>query len=215
MKYLLLALIMILPGCSVAEEALTVDFTILGALIAPTKVNGKTWDASSGIDKTSSGMIAEMVMPGSGFAASAVISEVSKVAAQGIAAPDIIGYITQTGPTTRSLANIAGTRMALATKQFNFSRDSYTPTFQTGYSGWPVFKDTRFQIKLWDADIRNDDPVGTVELTQSDIQEAIMNGKPTWINVSDQSMNQVLFIQITASKSLPNTLPKMNGNRWK
>ena len=204
---------LIISTGALAEEPLKVNFTVLSALIGPTKVNGKTWDPSAGFDTTSSSIITEMVVPGAGVFASTVISAMSRVAAQGQAAPDVIGFIVQTGITTTNLKKIAFIPMKLANTR-NISRDSYTPRFQTGYSGWPIFKDTRFQIQLWDFDMIDPDPIGVIELTYENIIEAIEKGKPIWINVAEQSMNQLLFVQITASFSLKSTAPKMNGYKW-
>jgi len=195
------------------DKLMYVDFTILGAFVGPTKVNGKSWDASFKINKSMGTLVSDMIMPGSGFLTSSMIGAVGSAAPKGKAAPDVIGYIKQTGPTIKKLVKVAGTPLVLASK-YNLSKDNYLPNFETGYSGWPIFKDTRFRIQLWDKDLMDHDNIGSVEITYDDILLAIEKGKATWIKVADQSMNQLLYISVTARKSLKNTRPKMNGYRW-
>ncbi|MBR9867549.1 MAG: hypothetical protein GYB20_05740 [Oceanospirillales bacterium] len=60
----------------------------------------------------------------------------------------------------------------------------------------------------------NDDVTGVVEIRKEDIDKAIDAGKPIWINVAEQSMNQILFVQISATSSFPQTRPKIEGSRW-
>jgi len=200
---------------SKGDSPIYVNFTILSAVIAPTKINGKSWDAGGTSSKGASGIgvISEMLMAGSGVPATSVISALSEVAAKGKAAPDVVGYVQQTGPTTRNLAKIAGIPMALSTRE-NRTKDSYIPRFSTGYSGWPVFPDTRFQIQLSDLDLMDHDHIGVVELNYEHILSVIEEGKPKWINVADQSMNQLLYILVTATKADEHTRPKMNGYEW-
>jgi|TARA_R110002033_G_scaffold165821_1_gene203881 hypothetical protein len=73
--------------------------------------------------------------------------------------------------------------------------------FNAGYKNWPLYKENRFRISLWDADLFKNDPIATVELTYNDEMNAIKVEKTTWINVAEQGNNQLLFIQISASES--------------
>lgn len=198
------------------EEPVYVNFEILGAVVGPTKVNGRAWDASFATGKTLnsiSSTISNMYVPGSGIATSAIIDLIGKDAPKGKVAPDVIGYIVQTGLTTKKIGQRAFTPMVLANRH-NLSRDSYMPNFSTGYRGWPIYKNTRFRIQLWDKDFQNHDNIGTVEITYEDISSAIEHGKPKWISVADQSMNQLLFILITATKSNKNAKSFINGHKW-
>lgn len=196
-----------------AQEPIKVNFTVLGAVIGPVKINGKSWDVGRAVDPSASGLIAELMAPGSGALVSSVVNTVSQVAANGTAAPDVVGYIQQVGPTTRYLSKISGTPIELAGKR-TLARDSYTPNFQAGYSGWPIFIGTRFRIHLWDLDFQNHDTIAAVEITYDDIMSAIKHGKTKWIKVADQSNNQLLYIQISASSSLEYTKPSINGYRF-
>lgn len=196
-----------------SEKPLFVNFTILGAVVGPTKINGRKWDASFSTFTSVAPILTEMMLPGSSFATSSVINLIAKSAPKGGAAPDVIGYIHQTGPTLKSLTKIAGTLLTLSSRK-KLTKNSYFPSFSTGYIGWPIYKNTRFRIKLLDKDFRDDDHIGTVEINIDDIKKAIKAGKPIWINVSEQSMNQLLFISLTATKSLKSTSPKLNGNKW-
>lgn len=215
LKFIITPLLILISFNSSSEttEPIKVNIEILSALIGPTKVNGTSWDTEAKIDRASVALISEMVLPGSGFTASNVASAVSKVAISGSAAPDVVGYIYQKGTTTKQLVKYAGNPIALSTFR-NKSQDNYTPRFYAGYSGWPIFHDTRFQIQLWDADILNHDHIAVVELNYSNILEAIEKGEPTWINVAEQSMNQLLYILISVIESDKYTRPKMNGDRF-
>ena len=103
--------------------------------------------------------------------------------------------------------------IALATKKKK-SQDSYTPDFNTEYLSWPIYENTRFRIKLFDADLFRNDPIGTIEITSQDIVNAIKEKKPLWINVSQQSVKQLLYIQISASTVIGKPEPYLNGLKW-
>lgn len=196
-----------------AENPVMVDFRILGAVIAPTKYNGAPWDGLGRADTSAMSKVSSMMAPGSGLVSSQVIAAIGDLASQGNAAPDVIGYLRQVGVTTKYLASVAGTPMALATKT-SMTHNSYTPAFDTGYMGWPIFKETTFEIRLWDADLTQNDDIATVEITYKDIMAAIKHGKSIWLNVSDQGLGQLLYIHITASKSIEGERPRFYGYRW-
>lgn len=196
-----------------SNELVRVDVEFLSALIGPTKVNGNPWDSSAKINSTAMGLISDMIAPGSGVAASTVAAAVAQNAPKGVSAPDVIGYVVQKGPTVRDLVNIAGIAMTLAPNQTE-TRDSYTPRFYAGYQSWPMFPRTRFQVQLWDKDLADHDQIAVVEITYDQIMRAKEKGEPTWVNVADQSMNQLLYVLISVSPSIVNAPPKMNGYRW-
>mgnify|MGYP000579320415 CR=1 FL=1 len=196
------------------QKALFVDFSVLGAVVSPTKMNGATWDRGFSINKSIGSLISNMVIPGAGFAVEAVLGSIGKDAAKGQAAPDVIGYIMQTGYSQGSFRRAINMPVGLANKKQK-SQDSYTPDFSTSYLGWPIYENTRFRIKLYDADLFKDDPMGTVEITSRDIVQAIKANKPLWINVSQQSSNQILFVQISASRVVGKSRPDIKGVRWK
>ncbi|RXJ79343.1 hypothetical protein [Arcobacter sp. F2176] len=182
------------------EEIKYINLTVLGAVIAPTKIDKTTWDKGGiKIDNASSNLISEMLT--TGIPVSSIMNTIGNNAAKGTAAPDVIGYIQLIGSSLKNISNIAWTPIVLATKSYALSKDSYTPSFNAGYKNWPLFKENRFRIVLWDADLFDDDPIATVELTYNDVMNAIKVGKTTWINVAEQGNNQLLFIQISASES--------------
>ena len=182
-------------------------------MIAPGKVGNRPWDSKTSISPTAAAVVSELMLPGSGATASAVISAVGKTAPQGTAAPDVIGYIVHKGTTTKALAKIAGTPLALALRS-NKTQDSYTPRFFASYEGWPVYEGTKFQIQLWDADLFNDDHIAVVELNQAQLLAVADQNEPVWIDVSYQSQNQLLYLLVSVSHSLESTKPKMNGYQW-
>lgn len=215
MKYLLIFLLIFSYSMQSqgGSQPTYLDIEILSALIGPLKVNDRPWDSKSSVNPSAVALVSEMMLPGSGAAASSVISAVKSAAPHGTAAPDVIGYIVQRGPTIKALVSVAGTPMALALKHQK-TQDSYTPRFFANYQGWPVFEGTRFQIQLWDADLLENDQIAVVEINYKHLLDAAEKGKPTWINVADQSLNQLLYILVSVSHSLKSTRPKMNGIRW-
>lgn len=182
------------------EKPTYYNIEVLSALIGPSKVNGRPWDPKSGANTSAlAAVVSEMMLPGSSTTTASIISTVSTMAPTGAPAPDIYGYIVQNGPTTKSLVKVAGKVQALLLRR-NKSKNSYTPRFYGGYQGWPVFLSTRFRIQLWDADVLEDDHVAVVELNASHLKDAALKGEPLWINVSEQSMNQLLFVLISVTE---------------
>jgi hypothetical protein len=193
-----------------ANEPIYVDFKVLGAVVGMSKIDGSPWDTTKKVDKQAVNTINSMAsLSGAGVATDVTI-KLGELALKGAAAPDVIGYIQQTGPI---INNIPHTALMLANSRTR-TKDSYTPLFSTGYTGWPILTNTRFQIVLIDKDFMENDPIATVEITYEDIQNAIKEGKAIWINVAKQSMNQLLFIQITANLSQDNVRPAFIGYRW-
>lgn len=143
----MLLLICVVSFSAIADEQpIMVNVQFLSALIGPTKLNGKPWDGSGLTSTKGLGGLSDMLVPGSGIPAETVISTVNAIASQGASAPDIVGYVTLTGATTHALAPYAGTPLALSDMRTK-TQDSYTPRFYVSYYGWPMYKDTRFQIQ--------------------------------------------------------------------
>lgn len=211
LKLTLLASLLSLPTLS-AQEVQKVDIAFLGALIAPTKHDSRTWDATFGFKKVPTQNLASLLMPG--VAQATIVQTILEGAPKGSVAPDVIGTIKQVGETSKGYESIASTPIGLATR-LTVTRDSYTPVFTTEYQSWPIFKTTRFRIRLWDKDLSDNDAIGTVEITPDDIQKAIDAGTPVWINVADQSQNQLLYIQISAIKAKENGVQRVVGELWR
>lgn len=216
-KVLVLLLLLVISNqLNAKDEIKYIDLTILGAVIAPNKIDRTTWDATSSfkVDSATTGLLIDTIgMSTTGIPVSKVLNTIGNNAAKGSAAPDVIGYVELEGTSLKKISNIAWTKVALATKA-NKTKNSYTPMFNAGYRNWPLFKENRFRITLKDADLFDDDPIGTVELTYDDIIKAIEKGKSTWVDVTEQGGNQLLLIQISASYGNSNYQAFIDGYKY-
>lgn len=176
-----------------------IHLEILGAVIGPTKINGKPWDGVTIKSNTkASSLISSMLNRGQ--AATAVISFVMNNAGQGFNAPDVVGFIQPIGP--KPLASKYLKRLLRLATNSTMTRNSHTPYLSARYLHWTIWPTTRFRITLYDVDVNDHDLIGTVELTYGDIMKAVTNGKITYINVSSQSAgNQILYIKVSARRS--------------
>ncbi len=195
------------------EEPKYVNLTILGTLISPTKGNGKAWDGFKTGSKKTTNLITSMLLNGSTFGASEVVSKVGDFAIQGSAAPDVIGYVSQIGKTSDELSRFVGMKVGLTTKKVR-TKNSYMPNFDTEYKNWPLYKGTRFRIRLYDMDLVNHDDIGNIELNYNDIISAVEENKPKWINVSKQGGKQLLLILISAIETTGEMKPDIKGHKW-
>ena len=61
----------------------------------------------------------------------------------------------------------------------------------------PVDSDVRIAVTLWDLDLVNDDPIGSVEINSSDLKDALAAQQKFEVRVDDQTDGQLLFIGIS------------------
>jgi len=210
--FLCVGLALAFPSVSFAKKPLVVNVSIFGAVIGPSKWTGAPWD---GTGKRNPKAFAATIktVKSDGTPVPAVIKQVEKLAPKGAAAPDVFGYVTTYGPTTRALADSAATRFALATKR-KAKRNTYTPRFDVTYDAWPVYAHTQFRIVLWDGDRSKNESIGVVNISQSDIADALDAGKPIWVNVYRRGQGQILYVKIRASKAAPNAVAKVEGEKY-
>lgn len=214
MRFTLILTLLCLQNLVYAQESevqLKADITFLGAVIGPTKLNGKPWDASYDTKKSIGAGLSTLLS--SAVPHKKIIDTVLAGAPKGSGAPDIIGSIQQVGPSYPGLEEAAKAPIALADKK-TITKNGYTPIFTTEYKAWPMYSNTRFRIRLWDKDMMQNDFIGTVEVTTEDIQKAITAGQAIYINVSNQSQNQILYIQISAIQSGAKNQPQIIGSLW-
>lgn len=194
------------------EEPLKVNIIITAVAIGPSRFDGNPWDKSNNTPDT----------PPTNTTASdskvdtrpeLAIQALLETAPAGRAAPDVVGYVVQAGATRTELAAYAGIPLALASTD-NLIPNSYTPRFRTGYSGWPLYAQSRLRIRLWDRDRRVHQHIGMVEINYEHILDALKAGVPTWINVAEQSNNQLLYVQLSVSKAAEHARPRMYGYRF-
>ncbi|MBR9867548.1 MAG: hypothetical protein GYB20_05745 [Oceanospirillales bacterium] len=116
LRILLFISIALFASYSLAEQPDKINVQFLGALICPTKVNGKPWDRSKAPNLRASSIIGELVYPGSGIPIDFIAKTLNEVSVQGVGAPDVIGYVYQKGPTVAQMVNYAGIPQTLVSK---------------------------------------------------------------------------------------------------
>ncbi len=205
-------------GASDAAEYVTIRF--VGAQIGPGKAGGSNWDGTGNISPEAAEAMLAVATQGASLSAAGAAGTASSVAlnaaVQGTAAPDVIGSVRVVGPTRTDLAKTAGTWMALATPAQKVE-DSYTPTFtyQMEYQNWPVYEDTRFELSLWDGDLSQNDPIGVVQISKTNIDAALAKGSILEVPVGDQSSGQIVSVKISVmhgSSAVKDA--KMNGYKY-
>lgn len=208
MKVILILFVLISFNTYADEEPTYYNISIMGAVIGPTKIGNQKWDTGFGSLK---GIVplATIALPGILPLSSSLISKIIEKAPTGTSAPDVFGNVQMVGPTTKDALKVLKKPIQLATKQ-NLTKNSYTPSLFAEYQSWPIYKNTRIRIELWDKDISENDLIGKVELNSKDLDKATKEEKPVYIKVADQSQNQLLYIQISVTKSTTKT-PRYSG----
>ena len=196
------------PSASTAAEQpsdrIYVTIRFISAQIGPGKAGGANWDGTGTISPAAAEAVAALITQGASLATSTVSGELTSAALntanQGTQAPDVIGFVYVSGPTTKGLASTAGVPIALATSD-KMVDNNYVPTFlyRAEYSNWPVFADTRFEVSLWDVDLTENDPIGVVQINATSIIAALEKGTIFEVPVADQCSGQIVNIKLSVS----------------
>jgi len=171
------------PPVPMATNFATVE--LHGATISLTKVDGSPWDigpAPSPADVKDLAKALALIDP-----VAPVLAILARPTAQALGKPDPFGtaklVVSGTDSTSFKLKKI---------------QDSYTPAWEgVRWEHVSLDGNTRIQVTLADKDLVNDDPIGTFELTATDMKAAIAEGKVHQVKVADQTNNQALFAAIS------------------
>lgn len=174
-----------------------VEITVLEALIAPTKSDGCVWDGfscSPPSDSTVS-VIGDLV----GSAATAAVGVPSNQAVNELAAyllggalgaiakPDPRGSITfRTSDGMTEVFRVAET-------SDSFKADLERETF----SNIVLAPAVRLMVTLEDVDLENHDPIGSVELRQEQLIDALNFGDALWISTSTTVADGILALRVS------------------
>lgn len=198
----------------------TYTIRFIGAVISAGTAAGEEWDGPGTFDASAVQALLGtlgMAVGTNGFAdmsSSGAIAGVTRQFTKGIAAPDVVGSVHFHGTTTRALAAVAGTPLALAHRG-SYTPDSYLPRFNVAYESWPVYPDSGFTIALWDLDDTNPDVIGTAVISATEIEAAAGSGKVVTLPVAEQTNGQLLGIQVIVQKvAVPGAPPRLHGSRW-
>lgn len=168
-----------------------VDISVTGAAIAPTMANQAAWDGPDSMPAGAGGLLQRM--------AAAVDPDGSLTRAAGEAAsakakPDPFGTVTLVSTGER---NGEQSMLTLATE------DTLAPDWTAApatFTNVTLDSDVRLRVALIDKDVVTDDPIGTVEVPNSELLKAMRAGAPVEVDVSSQSSGQLLKVRIKVEK---------------
>jgi len=188
----------------------TVDIQLVGALIRPATVDGRTWDGT-GLSAEQVDDLADLDALLAGHPAyGEVAGFIGTLALGAYAPPDPFGVaeLAWEGPFDPNLTH------PVATTADNVE-DTLSPEWPgPPFPGWinvPMGPTVRVRIKLLDEDPADDDVIGTVELDEADLLEAYDRGGVVGIPVHDQGTGQILFVTLSVTATAP---PACNGECW-
>ena len=83
--------------------------------------------------------------------------------------------------------------------QLSARRDTFTPDFggPPSWSGVPLNGTVRLSVTLTDDDLFFPDPMGSFQLNERDLVQALREGRVAQIRVAEQTSNQILFAAIS------------------
>jgi hypothetical protein len=168
-------------------EPAFVRVSIIGALIAPSKTDGRTWDGPGRVPIETTNKVVSALAAANPYAA--VAGVVANLAMSTLDKPDPYGYAELLGP---GLAGSVELPMSYI--------DTLTPSWQgADFIQVPLRSGARIRITLIDKDLSHDDPIGTVELSNRDLREALEAGNIVPVRVAEQSNSQILFINVSVA----------------
>lgn len=168
-------------------EPQLVRVSILGALIAPGKADGRTWDGPGRVDPDAMNRVVSSLARRNPYAAAAGV--VASLSMDALAKPDPYGYAQLFAPNA-----VSEVQLPLR------YRDTFTPSWSDAeFSDVPLRNGVRIRVTLIDKDLAADDFIGTVELTRDDLRAALRAGNVYPVQVAAQSANQLLFVNISVA----------------
>ncbi|MEZ4472093.1 MAG: MopE-related protein [bacterium] len=160
------------------------NITVTQVFLSPGVSDGSAWDGFGNVGQADFAAAAQAALSGNLASLTAVAAQFANAA---YAPPDPFGTATLLqGPISRSL-NLAEIQ------------DTYSPQW-AGIS-WRVAldpaADTRVRISLTDADLANDDPIGTVEVGQADLIAAQAAGRVFPVATVNQGNGHIIAVAIS------------------
>jgi hypothetical protein len=171
------------PGSDPEPEARTFGtVSIVGALVAPTKIDGRPWDGMG--DPT------ELVQAVGGLLADAspyvaIAGAMAGPASAALDKPDVGGS-----------AELYMDGRVFGVGVFPKVQDSFSPQWSTVTWDNVELPLARVRLTFWDRDLVEDDPIGIVEVGPDDLVTAASVGNVFPVRVDSQNA-QVLFVAIS------------------
>jgi len=167
----------------------SVTIVVLDAVIGPGKADGGLWDGWGNVPVDVAAELAAVVDAG---ITSQILNFVTSVAMQTLEKPDPNGYIQLNEGWGY------GEKVWLASDTTN-TEDTFTPVWPDGGKGWgdvPFTEEVKVKIALFDEDVANDDDIGVAVMNYDDFLEAWAAKEKFYVNVADQTQNQLLLVGI-------------------
>jgi hypothetical protein len=180
------------PDAGGGGRLVTVE--IVDAVIAPGKHDGTDWDGLGSVDPSVSQAITVALVGPNPLAD--VLSALTNPALAAVDKPDPYGSAQLT------VYGMITDWVALATSD-DAVPNTFTPIwpYDWHYQNIPIDTDVRIRIDLWDKDLIDDDPIGSVVVNSNDLKAALAAQKKLEVQVSDQS-DQLLFVGINVVEQL-------------
>jgi hypothetical protein len=168
----------------------TVSITIVGAVIAPARADGKTWDMDFTVSSAEQAAAANLLkmtnleVALASYAVEAIVHEDSK--------PDPFGYVKTPG------------RVRVHKTPLPKQNNTFKPVWNLTIPHVVWSASTRVLVTLMDSDdhIMNnrDDEIGIdVSIPRVDLQAALADGKVHFVRTDDQTQSQLLFVSIVVT----------------
>lgn len=190
------------PSSSEADSAMPqfVDVCVSGAVIRPAKTDNTKWDGpgqlnkeqKTAVDKAATAVAALLASTNPAGALLLAANAFSDPILGAIAKPDVYGTMQLNG----------GKSFALASRKKPVRE--YAPNWGctgTTHKKVHVDEDTSIQINLTDADLVNDDPIGTVVINANHIAKAYSSKVNLPIDTMNQGTTQIWAITLVVTKS--------------
>ncbi len=155
------------PAPRPAPAGPRVDVAVVGAVFAPGKADGTSWDLD-GAGAAVAGVVGTVGLVAVAGPGGAAAARLGQLGASGLAAPDPTGWV-ELVPASPGDGGPLYRRVGL-----NGGKDTYEPSFEppARFRGWPL-AELALRVHLWDEDGAERDDVPTVTLSTAELRAAL------------------------------------------
>ena len=169
-----------------------VDISVVGAQIAPTMANSAAWDGPDNVPAEAMGLLTSALahVDPTGQLGAAVEGGVSTVVK-----PDVAGTATLSpGP------DMAPTTVILPVVNDTLS-PVWLPNAAVKFSAVALNGKSVLRLTLVDKDVQTDDPIGTVEISGSELLRAEGRGTFEYLDLSAATSGQLKSVSVVVERS--------------
>ncbi len=188
---------------------------IVEVVVALAKHDGRQWDGMGTVPPELVAGALAVAAPGVSAVpgSNEMAAFLAQAANAGSTPPDVFGYVELKGP--NAPPTWQGIKVSLRSSA-DPMQDSYLVTFPNspGFQNVKLQENDSIRLTLYDADLTEKDPIGTFDLTFSELTEAASVEGLAQINVASRSQNQVLLVKFNVYPAA-NIIPKMIGQTFR